>query len=128
VTARRVFLSALLALALAAPPAALARTREFQMPSRKIACLYESKGGPGPHIRCDALFLNDVGFFLDRTHKGKRRKVTDTVADPNAKVLAYGHSLELGPFSCASRRSGLKCKSRTSGHGFKISRQRRRVF
>jgi uncharacterized protein DUF6636 len=128
VRSRHVCLVALFVLALAPAPSALARSRHFQTPSHKIACLYQSKGGPGPYIRCDALFLNDVGFFLDRTHKGKRRKVTDTVADPNAKVLAYGHSVELGPFSCASRRSGLKCKSRTSGHGFKISRQRRTVF
>jgi hypothetical protein len=116
-----------LALAVVASPAS-ARTRHFQTPSRKIACLYESKGGPGPHIRCDALFLNDVAFLLDRTHKGKRHHATDAVADPNAKVLAYGKSLELGPFSCASRRTFLKCKSRDSGHGFKLSRESQRVF
>jgi hypothetical protein len=116
-----------LILALAVPPA-MAKSRHFQTPSHKLVCLYESKGGPGPHIRCDALFLNDVGFFLDRTHKGKRRHVTDTVNEPGAKVLAYGKSLELGPFSCASRRTFLKCKSRRSGHGFKLSRGRQRVF
>jgi uncharacterized protein DUF6636 len=113
---------------LAAAAPATAKSRHFQTPSHKIACLYDSKGGPGPHIRCDALFLNDVAFFLDRSHKGKRRHATDTVADPNAKVLAYGKSLELGPFSCASRRTFLKCKSRESGHGFKLSRQSQKVF
>ena len=117
----------LVLLGLTAAPAT-ARSRHFQTPSHRIACLYDSKGGPGPHIRCDALFLNDVAFFLDRSHKGKRRHATDTVADPRAKVLSYGKSLELGPFSCASRRTFLKCKSRESRHGFKVSRERQKVF
>jgi hypothetical protein len=111
-----------------APSQALAKTRHFQTPSHRIACLYSSKGGPGPFIRCDALFLNDVAFFLDRGHKGKRHHATDTVADPRAKVLAYGKSLELGPFSCASRTTFLKCKSRESRHGFKLSRESQKVF
>jgi len=124
----RLLTAALICTALAAPVPALAKSRHFQTPSHKIACLYDSKGGPGPHIRCDALFLNDVAFFLDCSHKGKRRHATDTVAEPNAKVLAYGTSKRLGPFSCASRRTFLKCKSRESGHGFKLSRQSQKVF
>jgi hypothetical protein len=118
---------ALVTLALAAPPA-MGRSKHFRTPSHKIVCLYSSKGGPGPYIRCDALFLNDVAFFLKKTGKGKRRHLTDTVNDPHAKTLRYGRSLELGPFTCASRRSGLKCKSRKTGHGFKLSRQKQRLF
>ena len=106
----------------------MGRSKHFRTPSHKIVCLYQSKGGPGPYIRCDALFLNDVAFFLKKTGKGKRRHVTDTVNDPHANTLRYGRSLELGPFTCASRRSGLKCKSRKTGHGFKISRQKQRLF
>jgi hypothetical protein len=121
------YIALLAVLALVAPPA-VAKSRHFRTPSHKIACLYQSKGGPGPYIRCDALFLNDVGFFIDRSHKGRRRHVTDTVNDARAKVLAYGKSLRLGPFSCASRHTFLKCKSRKTGHGFKLSRERQRVF
>ena len=128
-TARRsVLVLAVVALALVAAAPATGKTKSFRTPSHKIACLYSSSGGPGPYIRCDALFLNDVGFFLKKTGKGRRHHVTDTVNDPHAKTLAYGKSLRLGPFSCASRQTGLKCKSRKTGHGFKISRQRQRVF
>lgn len=115
----------LVAAGLAASPA-MGKSRVFQTPSKKIACRYDSS--PSPRIRCDALFLNDVAFHLARTGKGKRRTATDTIAQPRAGVLAYGRSIELGPFTCASRRSALKCKSRSNGHGFAISRARQRVF
>jgi hypothetical protein len=109
--------------------AAAARTREFQAPSKRIACRYTSMGGPGPYIRCDALFLNDVGFILDRRHKAKRITVTDTAADTTkAPILHYGKSREFGHFRCQSERSGLTCRNRKSGHGFKLSRERQRVF
>ncbi len=75
------------------------------------------------------LSLNDVGFTLDGRHKARRIKVTDTAADPNsAGVLRYGSSRRFGPFRCRSRRSALTCKSRSSGHGFKLSRETQRVF
>jgi hypothetical protein len=114
------------ALALAAP--ASATFRQFRSPSGNIACAYSSSGGPGPFIRCDVLSLNDVGFFL-RTHgKAKRRHVTDTVADPHARVLRYGRSRRFGRYTCRSRRSGLTCKNRRNGHGFTLSRARQKVF
>jgi hypothetical protein len=110
------------------PAGALARTREFQTPSHQIRCLYSSSGGPGAFVRCDALFLNDVGFFIHRRGRGRREHVTDAAAGPHAAVLRYGRSLVLGPFRCTSRRTGLTCKSRVSGHGFTVSRQQQRVF
>ena len=115
-----------LLLLLAVPAPAMGASRTFQTPSKKIACRYDSS--PSPRLRCDALFLNDVAFHLTRTGKGKRRTATDTIANPKARVLAYGKSLELGPFTCASRRSELKCKTRSNGHGFGISRERQRLF
>jgi uncharacterized protein DUF6636 len=73
--------------------------------------------------------LNDVGFILDRRHRGKRIRVTDTAADVNrARILHYGHSRRFGAFRCTSRRSGLTCRSRTSRHGFELSRQSQRLF
>ena len=115
-------------LALSPAPAA-AKTRSFRTPSKNVVCLYSSRGESGPYIRCDVLSLNDVGFFLDRRHRGKRIRVTDTVADPNkAPALRYGAPRRFGPFRCGSRRSGLICRSRVSGHGFELSRQRQRVF
>ena len=114
---------------LAGSAPAAGATRSFRTPSRNIVCLYSSSGQSAPFIRCDVLSLNDVGFFLDRRHRGRRITVTDTVADPNhAGVLDYGKSRRFGPFRCRSRRTALTCRSRTSGHGFELSRQRQRVF
>ena len=42
---------------------------------------------------------------LAETGKGKRIKVTDTVRDPKAKVLAYGRTTKFGSLRCTSRRS-----------------------
>ena len=116
------------ALVLSGSAPVVAKTPRFQTPSKRIFCLYSSREGPGPYIRCDTLFLNDVGFLLDRRHKARRIKVTDTVADRRAPVLHYGRSRRFGPFRCSSRRSGLTCKSRRSGHGFTLSRERQSVF
>jgi hypothetical protein len=117
----------ILLLLLVATPPATATTRRFQTPSHNIACLYASGGGPGPYLRCDVLSLNDTGFFLDRRHRGRRIHVTDTVADPRARVVRYGSSVAFGPFRCSSRASGLTCRSR-AGHGFAVSRARQRTF
>ena len=54
------------------------------------------------------------------TGKGKRIKVTDTVRNPKAKVLAYGKRTTFGRLRCTSRRSGMTCRS-TAGHGFTVS-------
>jgi hypothetical protein len=118
---------ALIAL-LALPAAADARTRKFRTPSGNIPCLYSSSGGPGPFLRCDVLSLNDVGFRVDRTRRARRIRVTDSVFDRRAPVLRYGRSLVLGPFRCTSRRTGLTCNSTVSGHGFRLSRERQRVY
>jgi hypothetical protein len=114
-----------LALLAAAPAAASAKTRRFVMPSKRIACLYDSHFVA---LRCDTFFLNDTAFQLRRHGRGRRIRVTDTVGDPRAPVLRYGHRLRLGPFTCASRRTGLTCRTRANGHGFSVSRERQRVF
>ena len=118
---------ALAVLACAAGPAA-ATTRHFQTPSRNIACLYSSSGGPGAYLRCDVLSLNDVGFELRRRGRGRRIRITDSVVNRKARVLGYGRLIRVGPFGCRSRTTGITCKSRVSGHGFKLSRERQRVF
>ena len=124
----RVAVIAAVILALALPAGATARFTRFQSPSGNIACAYFKHGGPGPFIRCDVLSLNDAGFFLRRHGKAKRHHVTDTVADPNARVLRYGHKRRFGRYTCKSRRSGLTCKNRRNGHGFKLSREKQKVF
>ncbi len=108
---------------------ATAKTTSFRTPSRNIYCLYSTSGQSGAFIRCDVLSLNDVGFVLERRKRARRVKITDTVTDPRkARDLAYGTSRRFGSFRCISRTSGLTCRSRTSGHGFTLSRRHQRVF
>lgn len=113
-------------LVLAAPAAAQAEIAPFVTPSKQIYCAYISDGGG--QIRCDALFLNDRGFLLNTSGKARRIKITDTIADPDAPVLAYGKTFRRGPFRCTSRRAGLTCEHRSNGHGFFLSRERQRVY
>jgi hypothetical protein len=113
---------------LAATATAEAKVRFFRTPSHNIVCVYSSKGGPGPYLRCDVLSLNDVGFTLDRRHRGKRRHVTDSANDPRSKTIPYGTSRRFGPFTCTSRTTGLTCRGRRSGHGFFLSRAAQRVY
>lgn len=126
---RTITISLLTAVALAAGATpALAKTKSFRTPSKNIYCLYMSTQGPGPWLRCDVLSLNDTGFRVDRKHHGKRIHVTDSVVNRHAKVLHYGKTLDVGPFTCVSSRRGLNCDSRLSGHGFELSRKKQRTF
>jgi hypothetical protein len=124
--ARLALVAALLALMVATAPAS-ARERDFQTPSKRIRCAAFSSGGPGAFVRCDLLFLNDRAALLRARGRGRIVKVTDAVAGPAAPVLAYGRTLRFGPFRCTSRTTGLTCRNR-HGHGFSVSRERRRVF
>ena len=120
---------AAMAIVLAGSAPATAKTSLFRTPSHNIYCLYSSSGQSGAFIRCDVLSLNDVGFLLEGRKRAKRIRITDTVTDPRkARSLRYGKSRRFGSFLCVSRKSGLTCQSRTSNHGFTLSRQRQDVF
>ena len=121
-------LAATLTAALLAAAPAQAATRSFTTPSRQIGCLVSTGARAGDtFVRCDPLFLNDRGYTLSATGRGRTIRISDTVFDPKAPVLAYGRRVRLGPFSCVSRRTGLTCRNRRD-HGFVISRQRRQTF
>jgi hypothetical protein len=66
-------------------------------------------------------------FGLTATGKARRLCAGDTVLNPKAKVLAYGKSRTLGPFTCTARTAGLRCATR-AGHGFELSRTRQKLF
>jgi len=66
--------------------------------------------------------------MVGETGAGRRIHATDTVLDPRAKVLAYGHTTRFHRLRCTSRRTGITCRSTRSGHGFTVSVERRRVF
>ena len=123
-----VALAASAAAALLAPAGASAAYRQFRSPTGKIGCAFYSDAETPREARCDWRGANDVTVTVDETHKGKRRKATDTVFDPKAKVLAYGHSLTFGKLRCTSRTTGMTCRSAKSGHGFTVSVEKQRVF
>jgi hypothetical protein len=108
--------------------AASGATRSFRTPSGITHCLYSTKGGPGPFLRCDVRGTGDTAFVLKQRGRGRRIRATDTVRNPEARVLRYGSVRNFGPFRCRSRRSGLTCRTRANGHGFRLSRKRQEVF
>jgi len=115
----------LVALLVLAAPAAAQADKAFRTPSKNIYCRYVTSAKP-KFVRCDVLSLNDVGFILGR--KARRARVTDSVVSGGAKTLGYGKRLRLGPFTCRSTRKALTCKRRRNGHGFRLSREKQRVF
>jgi hypothetical protein len=52
--------------------------------------------------------------------------ITDTAL--GGKVLHYGKSVRLGKLRCTSRRNGMHCKNRATGHGFRLSRASYTIF
>lgn len=127
---RRLVLVSILtaALAGAAPAAAKEKLRFFKSPSGNVNCMYDSQNGPGPYIRCDVASAGDVGFFLRRHGKARRHMITDSVVQEGAKKLRYGHRRSFGRYTCKSYRSGLKCVNRRNHHGFKLSKQKQKLF
>jgi hypothetical protein len=112
----------------------------LRTPSRNIYCAWEHVGGTPQVFRCDVRQLAhkpakprschfDYGSSFGMNARGRAAPlcVSDTVFDPHAKVLPYGHSRRLGPFSCKSLTTGLRCKNQ-SGHGFLLNRDRYKLF
>jgi hypothetical protein len=128
------------ALMLASPAAASAKLRFFSSPSKSIGCLYSSTSG-GKSLRCDLEHVDhpkpkpascefDYGqaFGLNPSGRAKRLCYSDTVRNPDASVLAYGKTRRFGPFTCRVHRTrGMRCTSKT-GHGFRLSRHRQKLW
>lgn len=114
--------------AAAVPASAQAALRTFRSPTGNLGCMFYSDAGVPRQVRCEWKGGNDRAVVVNETGKGRRIKITDTVLDPKAKVLAYGKSTTFGRLKCTSRTSGITCKSLRSNHGFTVSVQRQRVF
>ncbi len=125
-----------LLLTLVLPVAASAGTTSFtffQTPSHNIACAYSSSPA---NLRCDIRTglkpppgkprscMNDWTFGFQMGPRGAARTVCagDTVFSPSARVVRYGTTWRGGSLSCASKRTGLRCRN-ASGHGFFLSKQ-----
>ena len=120
--------AAALAAASLVPASASATFRQFRSPSGKLGCAFYADEQNSPTVRCDWRGSNDQSVMVGETGKGRRIHATDTVLDPHAKVLAYGHTTRFHHLRCTSRRTGITCRSTRSGHGFAVSVERRRVF
>ena len=65
--------------------------------------------------------------LIGATARAKTFCAGDTAHDPRAPILPYGKTWKKGPFTCLSRRIGLRCANR-AGHGFFLSRQHSYTF
>ena len=115
-------------LCLAAPAAAQATYRDFRSPSGKLGCAFYSDAEVPPMVRCDWRGADDEAIVLRETGRARIRHVTDSVMNPEAKVLRYGRSTTFRQLKCTSRRRGITCRSLASGHGFRVSVAKRERF
>lgn len=129
-----------LALAAMAPTALAAKNvRFFQSPSKNIGCVMAR--GQFSQARCDIRHRDwkpprkphschldwGNGVQVGAQGKGRYTCAGDTVLG-QGHVLAYGKSIRYGRFTCKSKTTGVKCHNRRTSHGFKLSRQRVRLF
>jgi hypothetical protein len=112
----------------AVPAGAQAAYRAFRSPTGALGCAFYSDAQTPRTVRCEWRDGNDRAFTLREQGRTHRIKISDTVMDPHAKVLAYGRSTHFGKLRCTSRRTGITCRSLRSGHGFMVSLERRRTF
>lgn len=103
---------------------------EFNSPSDNIGCIYTPEGGTsvytpqdgGPEISCSRVEPRYVTVILGP--KGKATKIENPGEQGCCSIvtrLEYGNTWSAGPFTCASRKTGLTCSS-SNGHGFSMSR------
>ena len=116
------------AVALFAPASAQAAYRDFRSPSGKIGCAFYSDAETPPLVRCDWRGAGDRAMQLGETGRARIRRVTDSVMNPEAKVLRYGTSTTFRRLKCVSRRLGMTCRSLASGHGFRVSVEKQETF
>lgn len=106
---------------------AVQHSKAFVMPSRNIACLYDSG-----KIRCDIFSglkpeptkpckYYWKGVLLPGAGQPTFLCIIDTIYDPSAPVLQFGSRWSRGSIACTSRTRGLRCYNDV-GHGFFLSR------
>lgn len=114
---------------------ALAASSMFQTPSENIGCI-----DGGRNLRCDINVKTwrsvprprwchlAYGDSIALRGRGRPTWVChgDTVRHMG-RILRYGTTWRVGPFTCISRVTGLTCWNR-NGHGFFLSIQSYRIF
>ena len=117
---------------------AVAQDISFRSPTGNIHCMFIT--GDWTSVRCDLREFTpsyarpqscdlDWGYAFEvgLTGAGQPLCAGDTVIDPNAPVLNYGQSVNVGSVACTSAKTGMTCMNR-EGHGFMVSRARQQAF
>ena len=98
---------------------------EFYSPSKNISCEIDNNLGSSALTSTLCLTLSppkSVTLMTDSTLNECTGENCLSNAGENTPTLAYGQSITLGPFTCASSTAGMKC-TLASGDGFLISSQ-----
>jgi hypothetical protein len=98
---------------------------EFYSPSKNISCEIDNNLGSSALTSTLCLTVSppkSVTLMTDSTLNECTGENCLSNAGENTPTLAYGQSITLGPFTCASSTAGMKC-TLASGDGFLISSQ-----
>jgi len=122
--------------ALAGPADAVANP-SLHSPSNRIYCQYMPSL---KLLRCDVSYKTGFthrpswchadwgqGFGVQPTGGARVLCISDSMYSPDAKVIPYGQTRHYGPFTCTSKRTGLRCRN-PRGHGFQLSHSRQTMF
>jgi len=96
---------------------------EFYSPSKNISCEIDFNFGPSSLTSTLCLTISppkSVTLGTDGSLTECSGQNCLSNAGVNTPTLAYGQSITLGPFTCASSTAGMKC-TLASGDGFLIS-------
>ena len=96
---------------------------EFYSPSKNISCEIDNNVGTSATTSALCLTISppkSVTLKTDSTLTECTGVNCLSNAGTNTPTLAYGQSITLGPFTCASSTAGIKC-TLASGDGFLIS-------
>jgi len=117
---------------------AMAQDVSFRSPTGNIHCMIFTGSYTG--ARCDlSQFTSSYkrpadcdldwgyAFEVGASGRGEPLCAGDTVKDPKAAVLDYGHSVSAGGLTCTSARTGMTCKN-VAGHGFTVAKARQKAF
>jgi hypothetical protein len=98
---------------------------EFYSPSKNISCEIDNNLGSSALTSALCLTVSppkSATLMTDSTLNECTGVNCLSNAGENTPTLAYGQSITLGPFTCASSTAGMKC-TLASGDGFLISSQ-----
>jgi hypothetical protein len=96
---------------------------EFYSPSKNISCEIDNNFGSGDQTNALCLTLSppkSVTLTTDSSLAECTGVNCLSNAGENTPTLAYGQSITLGPFTCASSTAGMKC-TLANGDGFLVS-------